>query len=278
MIRALLDLARPDNSFHATLYTLLGAYLATDLTHLANPRVWAAVAVVALIVAYSFVINDLHDEFADRFGKPERPLPAGRVTRGAAWGWSLALAGAGLLVALTLGPLLFGFALATVALATLYSFVLKETLLLGNASIALLDASVVLYGALAVGRPTVAVWTIFSLTFLFILSQEILYTVQDLPGDAQAGVRTTANRLGRAGALNLYRVLALAFLVAASLPWWLGLASPTYLVAILLLVILPIASIVVRLSLHPTDETVHFSTRVMKVLWLTSLLPVWLLK
>ncbi|WP_220594751.1 UbiA family prenyltransferase [Oscillochloris sp. ZM17-4] len=137
-VASLAQITRYTNSIYAAVYTLVGSYLAGGAAAALAPKSWGAAAVVGLVVAYGFVINDYVDVTVDGYSKPQRPIPAGRIARGAALGLALALASAALLLAAALGPDLGLFALGTTLLATLYSFALKGTVLWGNACMALL--------------------------------------------------------------------------------------------------------------------------------------------
>jgi geranylgeranylglycerol-phosphate geranylgeranyltransferase len=274
----LIRLTRIDNSAHAAAYTLLGAYLAADPVVLLTPPVLLAATVVALVVAFGFVINDFHDVEVDRLSKPDRPVPSGRVSRRDCGLLALALAAAALLVATRLGQVFVVLALATILMSTAYSFWLKRTLLLGNLAMALLDSTIIVYGGLAAGGLPPAIWIVSCLMFIYIVAQEIMYTIDDQRGDALAAQRTTANRLGRGGALRLARILLLAFVAAALLPWFLGLASERYLYAIILCSVLPALGVVYVASPSASDRTVSVAVRVMKAVWLTSLVPVFLLR
>src|SRR5687768_14900659 len=89
-----LALARISNSPTVVSNTLAGAALAGLLAP--DGRVWLlALAFVALYTA-GMVLNDVCDYRIDQRERPERPLPSGRVGRGAALGLALGLFAAGL--------------------------------------------------------------------------------------------------------------------------------------------------------------------------------------
>jgi geranylgeranylglycerol-phosphate geranylgeranyltransferase len=188
------------------------------------------------------------------------------------------LAISALIVAATLGSVMAGLALGTVLLSTLYSYYLKGTVLLGNGVMALLDASIVIYGGLSVRNLVPAVWVVSLMTFLYVFAQEILYTVADREGDARAGLRTTAAALGPTVALYLFRLFALGFIIIAVLPWFLGIAPNRYLYTILPCSVLPMLGIVIVMRPHATEQTVRRLLGIMKLVWFSSLLPVVLLK
>ncbi|MDJ0576645.1 MAG: UbiA family prenyltransferase [Xenococcaceae cyanobacterium MO_234.B1] len=273
-----IKITRPDNSLLAAVYTLLGAYLSCDITNLLSSTVLKAALVVGLVVAFGFVINDYMDVAVDSLSKPQRPIPSGQISPSAAGLLALVLTLVALGVAWTMGPLLTAIALATIILSTSYSFFLKNTLLLGNATIALLNATIMVYGSLATSKIMPAVWFASLLAFLYIFCQEILYATEDQEGDTLAGLKTTAVRLGRGAALHLFQVLALVFVIAAIFPFFLGLMPALYIYIIIPCSVLPVVGIIIWLSLNRTDEAIHQSLRVMRLVWFSSLLPLVLLK
>jgi geranylgeranylglycerol-phosphate geranylgeranyltransferase len=274
---SLAQITRYTNSVYAGLYTLVGAFLAGGAAAVLAPASWGAAAVVGLVVAYGFVINDYVDVQVDSYSKPQRPIPSGRVPRAAALRLALALAGAALLLAASLGPALGLFALATAALATLYSFAFKGTVLWGNACMALLIASIPLYGGIAGGGATPLVWAVAGLMWLFDFSHEILKTTADWEGDGRAGLRTVATAFGVSGAVRIFQVVAALFILVALLPWAAGLAGAAYLVALLPCAILPTLAVLALLARRADDATITLALRIMRYMWISNLLPILLM-
>jgi geranylgeranylglycerol-phosphate geranylgeranyltransferase len=240
--------------------------------------VWLAALVVGLVVPYGFVINDYVDVAVDTLGKPGRPIPAGLLTRRDALAFAAALAAVALVIASALGPTMAVFAAATVVVATLYSFALKGTVLLGNACMGLLIAAIPIYGALAGGGVTPAVWVAASLMWLFDFSHEVLKTTADHVGDRAAGLATVATALGVDGAVRVFQTLALLFCAVALLPWPLGLASAGYATALLPCALLPTVGVIVLLARRSDDATITLALKVMRYMWISNLLPILLLR
>lgn len=276
-VAGLFQVTRFTNSLYAGGYTLVGAYLSGGLAAARAPAPWLAALVVALVVAYGFVINDYVDVEVDALGKPHRPIPAGRLARRDALAFAVALAAAALAVAAALGPALALCAAATIGVATLYSFALKGTVLVGNACMGLLIASIPLFGAQAAGGVTPAVWVVAGLMWLFDFSHEVLKTTADHAGDRAAGLATVATAFGVPGAVRIFQLLALLFCAAALLPWPLGLASPAYAAALLPCALLPTLATVALLARSTDDPAIALALRVMRYMWVSNLLPIVLL-
>lgn len=277
-VLGLMQLMRLENCIPAASYVLVGAYLGGGWQSLATTEVARAALLVLLLVAFAFTINDYCDAPADQLSKPERPIPAGRASRRAAGLLGLALIPAALAVALTLNLWIVLLGLGCLALSAVYSYRLKTTVLLGNATVALLGASVPFFGALAIAVPTPAVWIAGSLTFLYLLAQEVLYTLEDVKGDRCAGLCTTATWLGEIPTLRLYQALALVFVAASPLPWIIGVASDRYLYALLPCTVLPTLAVVIALAVRFTDSVMRLAVNGVWCVWFSSLLPIVLLR
>ena len=95
-VSAFLRITRPHNAIVAGLTALLGYLIATGT--LTVPSLLLAV-IVALITAGGNVINDIFDIDIDRINRPDRPLPAGKISPGAAKTYALALFLSGIVLA-----------------------------------------------------------------------------------------------------------------------------------------------------------------------------------
>lgn len=265
-------------ALQACLYALLGAYLGQGLSRATSGRLAVASLVVALIVSFGFVINDFADLEIDRLTKPGRPLPAGEWTRRQALWIALATALCALALATALPPVLLAIAVGNLILATAYALRLKRTVLLGNVTIALLNSSILIYGALAGGALTALVWAAATMSLLYTLAQEVLYTVDDYAGDAAAGITTTAIAFGIRPSLTLCQILMLLALLAALAPLWLVGVSPRYLLALLGCTVAPLALYVRPLVVDGSPEAIRRACAAVKLIRVSSLLPLILLR
>ena len=272
---SIVQITRWTNSVYAGMYTLVGAFLAGDLAAATSWTALRAALVVGLVVAYGFVINDYRDVVVDSIGKPQRPIPAGRMRRRAAL--TLALVLAGLALALSLGLAMTLFALGTIAVAAIYSYMLKSTVLAGNACMGMLIGAIPLYGGLSTGAVPPQVWVVAGLMWLFDFSHEILKTTADWEGDGAAGLHTVATAFGVRGAVRIFQAAAFIFLLVAMLPIWLGLGGLPYLVALVPCAILPTLAAAGMLGHSQSDAIIARALRVMRLMWITNLVPILLL-
>jgi geranylgeranylglycerol-phosphate geranylgeranyltransferase len=251
---------------------MLGGYLAGSSP--LDSAVVRAAAVVLLIVSFGNVVNDCADVDVDSHAKPDRPLPSGAFSVRQAHWLAAALTVASLCIATTLGVLAVELALGAILLAGAYSWALKDTLLLGNAAVAALDASIVFYGALAAGRLSTLVTVIGALTLLHVFGQEVLFNLEDESGDRAAGLRTTATRLGPTRTLAVYRALAVLFIAAVVLPGVMSAVPPQYLYAAIPCIVFPMIGVLATLTLPLTPHKLRRAGWLTRVVWLSGLLPV----
>jgi 4-hydroxybenzoate polyprenyltransferase len=273
-----IQLTYPLISLVAASYTLLGAYLGSDNSTFLTPVAGRAALVVGLIVSYSFAFNHYQDVAVDSVNNPARPIPSGRVPRKTAGIVALFLAVSAIALASTTSLPLLMIALFNTILSTLYSCYFKGIVLVGNATIAILDASIVVYGNLAVGVPTRVAWIVCLLTFSYVLAQEILYTVRDCEGDLRGGLRTVATCFGTVVAIRLFSFFTMGFIAIALLIWLLGLAPDRYLYAVVPCCVLPLFGIVCFLKRNVTIRKVRLSLLMINIVWVLSLFPAILLK
>jgi len=275
---AVCELVRLPQTLVAVAFLLLGAYLGAESAAWVAPPVLRAALVVGLVVAFGFAINDRCDAASDALARPHRPLPSGRISIRLAEAVAVLLSGTALVLGCSLGPTLGSMAAGTVTLAAAYSFWLKNTLLLGNVAMAVLVASIPVYGAMAAGRVTLAVMAAVAMALPYVLAQEILFCVEDEEQDRQAGLKTTANRLGAERALALVQLFLGAFVVVAVLPALVGRAPRPYLPTVLLCSVLPALAMTWVLTFRVSGSPVRTATSLVRVTWLSGFLPLVLLK
>ncbi len=271
---AIFQTLRFDKPVAAGLMTIAGEYIGNDAFSFSGMR---AALTICLIVAFSFAINDLSDAPADKVNSPGRPLPSARVSKLDVVLTALLLCLSGLALSVTLGLNLFLFTILLIAASVSYSFWLKGTILVGNALVALMIASVLIFGAMAAGEVTSGVLIAFGLAFSFVFCQEILATIRDEKGDRIAGVKTMAVVLGRSKSLFVFKAVALLVAPLSIMPWVFGVASKPYLVTAVLCASLPILTVALITRSH-SDEAVYKALTVMRYTSIIAFVPILLLR
>ena len=217
-------LARPWNAITSALAVFLGGYVA-------GTGEWLNVALAAVVTMLATgagnAWNDYLDVEIDRINQPQRVLPAGKLSRRSALLFSLTLTIVALIIATFINPAAFLVALfATVALY-LYSWKLKSTVLMGNATIAVVSATSVVFGGIAAGNVLPTFWLAMIIATA-IMGREVLKTLADYEGDLRQRVRTIATAWGRTPARITFYVLLGATAWIMMVPYLLDVYKPVY--------------------------------------------------
>lgn len=170
----------------------------------------------------SFAINDFFDVESDRVNKRlDRPLVSGAVSANEALTLSVAAFAAGIASAYFINTVDFAIALAFAALAFAYSYRLKDVALLGNAAIAASMSVPFLFGNLAVaGGLSSAVLVLAAMAFLAGIAREVVITIRDMEGDAQARkARTLPMVIGVRRSAALASALFVAAIALSAYPF-----------------------------------------------------------
>jgi geranylgeranylglycerol-phosphate geranylgeranyltransferase len=213
-------LTRPVNSFVAGLAAIV-AYLIDTGTVI--PESLLLFFIVALITAAGNVINDFFDAEIDTINRPDRPIPSGAVSKGAARGFAVTLFLAGILVSFFTNSLCISIAIINSLLLVAYAAKLKSTPLIGNIVVAYLSASIFLFGGALNGIDgLIRIIPIAAITFFAMLSRELLKDAEDVEGDKEGGADTMPIRIGIRKTSEIAFISALLAVAASFLPylWW----------------------------------------------------------
>lgn len=220
-----------------------------------------------LISNGGFIINDIFDLDIDRINRPDRPLPARRVSLGAAWVVYLLS---------TVGGVLLGFAanaqaglagLVIAAALFAYSSALKKRFVIGHVAIGLMGGMLLPFGGLAMGHLWPTAFT-FPVTFLAFFAREVVKTVPDVEGDQAQGVDNFATRYGPLLALRLGQTLMTVSLVlfpGLELIWPL---NPAFLIIALVLIWPLFFSVLWIVANRDQPRQVHNILRLSKLFFL----------
>ena len=230
MNSAFIALIRPLNGLITALSVYVGALTAGPY----RPGYSLALAALsaALIASAGYAFNDVIDLAIDRINRPQRPLPAGRITPRAALWTAGAGAALGLVVGLCLGPGPGAMALGVVLALTLYSRYLKQRPFWGNLLVSLVAAAAFLYGALAVGSWG-RVWIPAAFAGLYHLGREIVKDIEDVEGDRALGACTLPLYWSPGKAAGCVGAVFAALIGLTMLTWARGIYGVAYLVPVL---------------------------------------------
>jgi geranylgeranylglycerol-phosphate geranylgeranyltransferase len=256
---------------------LLGGYLSTGEVFGGDGRVLLAGVGVALAVAVANVVNDVIDLDIDTFGKPERPLPAGRVSATHAWFLAAFLSLVSVCLVISYGVLAALGMAGLIGLAVSYSLWFKRTVLMGNIVVALCASVPVGYIAAITRAFNPSVIGAIVLTFLFMLSYETLKTRADLESDARSGIRTFATEWGAVASARLFRVLIALLTVIVLAAATVSSRPVLYLVAALTVCVFALGA-ALRIPGRENEAAIRPAVLLMRVAWFLGVGALWLLR
>ena len=254
-VRAFIELMRPKNMILAAITVPLGALFGLNESFTAEQSLAVSVQVLAVLtfMGAGNAMNDIKDAAIDAQAHPNRPLPSNRVTVNAAkrfvavlWVVSFASMVSGIYLLMQDDASWWPLAsIYLVAVALMLTYDLgpqtKTKGLVGNVSISLMVAAVILYGAASVDSITRLSFLVAGVVFFTNLAREIVKDCQDILADE--GERfTLPMKIGLERARMFAYVLIMASLVCLYIPYWKGpfdfgqliLQTPAILVLIML--------------------------------------------
>jgi geranylgeranylglycerol-phosphate geranylgeranyltransferase len=192
MLPGYLEILRPKNCLMAAFAVLIGSFLVLrfDVLFVWQPVAFAMLAAF-LITGAGNAINDYFDVEADRLNRPDRPIPAEKVSIRGALGFSIALFLAGIVLAALTTNLAFMIAILNSLVLIFYSWSLQHKTFFGNFTVAYLTGSTFIFGGAAVWN--IELPLIFGLLAgLATVSREIFKDLEDIEGDKRMFLKKTS--------------------------------------------------------------------------------------
>ena len=205
MFRDYFRLTRPYNSLSGCVVVILSAFVSGATSWL--PVIMAAITVL-LINSSTNSWNDYIDIEIDRINKPGRPIPAGLISPRNALIFAITGSLLSLVTALFVNQIGFIIALISNIILYLYSWKLKCTVLLGNATVAFIVALCFIFGGVAAGNIQPILILALS-AFFAMIGREILLTMVDYKGDMKQNCNTISTVWGKKAA-GIFVVLFLS--------------------------------------------------------------------
>lgn len=256
MLATILKMTRPVNIVIAVVTLFIGYFLQGAITFGASDIPLYTLILQAFGFAFAIgfgnIQNDVLDFESDKLNRPERPLPSGRISIGAAKAAWIVMAvltvacgvADGILSGAYATPSLFFVALVLLLIA--YNKVLKHIPLLKNMTVAFLCATPLilnlLYTVIVIDKTTIAfssrlgsLYPAMLFAFLLTTTREIYKDLEDEIGDLKAGIMTfpliagsaTARRLAGALAIFSWLLLPLPVVQGYFSKWFLIVAAAT---------------------------------------------------
>lgn len=271
-IKALYKLSRPLTSLSGAIAVLLGGYVAGTGEWL---KIGLAVLSTLLVSAAANAWNDYLDVEIDRINQPQRPIPAGLVSLRTAKLFSFGLSITALIIASFINLPAFLIVLFSIVLLYVYSWKLKSTVLMGNATVALISATSAIFGGVAAGNVRPTFWLAI-IAGIGIMGREVLKTLADYEGDLRQRCRTIATVWGRRPARIVFYVLVGATLVVMMFPYLFNVYGPVYAYVVAFGVYPVILYIVLRVTRERTGPQLEHLSQLMKYDFIVWFLAVFL--
>ena len=243
---------------------------------------WSSIGwTIATVLCYNAAANALNDYFdypIDQINRPTRPLVSGALPRYMGWLLAVLLFLVGTLAAsrLPLTALIIA-AFIALPLMVLYTPLFKGVPLVGNVIVAAILGLAFLFAGAAFGHLEL-MWTPFGLATGFTLLREAVKDIEDVGGDAEAGVGTLPVRWSVPIAIKTALILTLLLMFGCLLPYILQVYGPLYLVAVIIGIECPLLYTFVYLYKHPNPAGAGWVAKVLKVDIFAGLLAIYLSK
>ncbi len=251
MLVTIFKMTRPVNIVIAIVTLFIGYFLQGVLVLGANDVPVCCLVLQALGFAFAIgfgnIQNDVLDFESDKLNRPQRPLPSGRISIGAAKAAWIAMAtltvmcgvADGILSGAYATPALFFVALVLLLIA--YNKKLKHIPLLKNMTVALLCTTPLilnlLYTVIAIDKTTIAffsrlgsLYPAMLFAFLLTTTREIYKDLEDEIGDLKAGIMTFPLIAGAPAARRFAGVLVIFCWALLPLPVMQGFYPTLFLI------------------------------------------------
>ncbi len=178
-MRNYITILRPLNCIMAAFAVLIGAKMGGQI----QSSTAYAIAATFLICGAGNTANDYYDYKIDKINNPNRPIPAGKITRKGAHGYALTLFFIGTILATQINMPALMLAIINSMALYLYAATIKQSGgLTKNLTVSYLVASPFLFGGLASENPSPTLFLVF-VAFLVNTSREIVKDIEDFEGD-----------------------------------------------------------------------------------------------
>jgi geranylgeranylglycerol-phosphate geranylgeranyltransferase len=259
-IKGLYKISRPVSTLSGALSVVLGGYVAGTGEWL---NITLASIVTMLVSSSANAWNDYLDIEIDKINQPQRPLPSGMVSKRVVVGFAIVTAIVSVILAAYINLPSFVIAVVVNVLLFVYSWKLKSTVLLGNATVALISALSAIFGGVAAGNVKPTLW-LAVIIYSAIMGREVLKTLADYEGDLRQKCRTVSTVWGRRPARIVFYVLALITVGMMLLPYLFRVYQPIYAYMVVFGVYPVILYILIKVSRERTGAQLERLSQLMK--------------
>lgn len=268
-----LIIIRPLNCLFVAFSVFFGAFYHSSFSNF-SPVLFAMIS-ASMIAGAGYVINDFFDLPIDSVNKPERVLPAGKISPKTAYIFSLILFILGIAISfLTQNIFCVFFAVFNSILLFLYARFFKMSFLTGNFLVAFAAGSTFIYGGLS-GENLINGVIVALFAFLYTLIREFIKDGEDIEGDSNAGANTMAVLYGRKNSVLVSILPALGIVVFTYYLFQLKLMILDTFIMMNLLISVPLTIFIIYLLLNINKKSFSRISSLIKLDMFLLLIILW---
>ena len=265
-----IKLLRPLNLLLGVISLIVTAFLVDQTT--VTQLLFLTIGVVITFMGGANALNDLLDFNVDKVNRPQRPLPAGKLSKKTVLIMVCILFSMGFVFSIQLNALARNLALFIIfPTLLLYTPVFKKIPLMGNIIIGLILGVVFLFGEAALAGEIKKMWVPALLAFGLTWIREFVKDIQDLSGDKGGNVKTFPVKYGIPTSLQLIYILIISLCFLAVIPFVIQLYGKWYFLTLILSVEIPLIYCIFFLRKNPTSSGCVHVSKILKFTTITGL-------
>lgn len=271
-ILGIIKISRPVNFIITFLVVLTSAFICSEEIFELNKIIFTSLS-ASFIAGAGNIINDIFDYRIDLINRPSRPLPKKELSINFAAVLYLIFNSIGLYLAFLASWNLFFIALLICLILLIYSYSLKNILIVGNFTVAFCTASAFVYGGIAVNN-----WeaSIIPAVFAFLVNfiREIVKDVEDQEGDLINNVITFPSKFGIKSTKKLLIFLIIVLILLTFYPFLNSIYKIEYFILVLFSVDLLLAYIIKLILYFDFTKEISKISKLLKLSMLFGLIAI----
>lgn len=154
-------------------------------------------AIMFIIVAALFVLDDVFDVRVDTLNNPSKPLPSGLISMAAGWTLGFCLLWSGVWVTFeTLEAAIFRIIIGVCLMGTCYPAIKFRAPIVGNVIVAVMCCSCFIFGPTATHNWDIRTFAVLGIVFFYFWGREVGKEIPQISGDKAVGMQTIPIRYG----------------------------------------------------------------------------------
>ncbi|MEA1987294.1 MAG: geranylgeranylglycerol-phosphate geranylgeranyltransferase [Candidatus Marinimicrobia bacterium] len=267
-------ISRPINILLGSTAVLISATFFQNFPDILN--IIFAMMVVMFLNAGANCVNDIYDIEIDKINRPNRSLPAGKLSINEVKNFAVILFLIGNGISFYLGnfPFIISLIIAT-PLMVLYASKLKKIALIGNLLVSFILGLTFIFASTVFGNYMIGVVPAV-LAFLLTLIREIVKDMEDIDGDKKYGANTLPIFLGIERTKIIVSALMMLLVVVIIIPYLMGIYGIYYLLVVMNSIGIPMIFMIFYIFISRNKNKYSLLAKVLKVEIFFGLLSIYL--